>query len=275
MVEFLKYLLIGFIQGITEVFPVSSSGHLKIAKAILHLDYNEIALDVFLHLASLIAVMLFLYKPLKKVIKGSFLYLFKKQKEYKTEAKYLLFLIISTIPVVIFTIIIKLLGYDTSPVYIVGLCLVINGLMLLITKIKKLAKHKNIKDLKIKDALTIGLCQCLGIFPGISRSGSCLTGTSIVGLEKDDAANYVFMLFIPAVLGAFVLEFKDITTIFSLEEKMFPLMLGAFIVAGAVTYLAFKWLLKLIKKDKLQYFAGYCIIIGIATFIYSACNGWL
>ena len=136
MIEFIKYIIIGLIQGITEVLPVSSSGHLTIVEHMMGINNDNLAFEVFLHLASFIAVIAFLYKPLIKIIKGSFLYLFKKKKEYFLEWKYLICVIISTIPIVLFTIFIKRLGYNTSPLFVIGISLIFNAAMLfLLSKI--------------------------------------------------------------------------------------------------------------------------------------------
>ncbi len=273
MFEFIKYLIIGFIQGIAEVLPISSSGHLEVLGHMLGLSDHDLALEVFLHLASLIAVIAFLYKRLIKLVHDTWCYLFKKQKEYLEAAKYFLYIIIATIPVVLFTIVMKLIGYQTSPIYLIGISFIINALMLgLLSKIKG---HKKQSEMTFKDATIIGLFQCIGIFPGISRSGSCLNGASYRKIDKEDAANFAFMLFVPAAIGAFVLEFKDISLIFTLDQKTIACYLGAFVVATITTYLAFKFLLQIIKKGKLAYFSIYCIIIGIITIIYSVVNGWI
>ena len=177
MIEFIKYIIIGLIQGITEVLPVSSSGHLTIVEHMMGINNDNLAFEVFLHLASFIAVIAFLYKPLIKIIKGSFLYLFKKKKEYFLEWKYLICVIISTIPIVLFTIFIKRLGYNTSPLFVIGISLIFNAAMLfLLSKIKGERKKE---EITIKDALVIGLFQCFGVFPGISRSGSCICGAMV------------------------------------------------------------------------------------------------
>ena len=273
MIEFKNYTIIGFIQGITEVLPVSSSGHLKIFEYIMGINDDNLAFEVFLHLASLIAVIAFLYKPLIKIIKRSFLYFFKKKKEYFFEWKYLIFIIISTIPIVLFTILIKLLGYNTSPLFIIGISLVFNAIMLLI--LSKIKGQRKKEEMTIQDALVIGLFQCLGVFPGISRSGSCISGAMVRKIEKEEAANYAFMLFVPAVIGAFVLELGNISLIFTLDSKMISCYLASFLVSMVATFYAFKILLNLIKKGKLLYFSIYCLIIGILTFIYSSMNGWI
>ena len=273
MIEFIKYIIIGLIQGITEVLPVSSSGHLTIVEHMMGINNDNLAFEVFLHLASFIAVIAFLYKPLIKIIKGSFLYLFKKKKEYFLEWKYLICVIISTIPIVLFTIFIKRLGYNTSPLFVIGISLIFNAAMLfLLSKIKGERKKE---EITMKDALVIGLFQCLGVFPGISRSGSCISGAMVRKIEKEEAANYAFMLFVPAVIGAFVLELDNISLIFTLNSKMISCYLASFLVSMVATFYAFKILLNFIKKGKLFYFSIYCLVIGIVTFVYSSMNGWI
>lgn len=273
MIEFLKYLLLGLIQGISEVLPISSSGHLLIASHVLGVSSDNLAFEVFLHLASLIAVITFLFKPICKIVKGTWMYVFRKNQNYYFEFKYLVMLIISTIPIVVFTVIIKLLGYETSHVFIVGICLIINAILIYLTS--KIENTRRIDTMNYKDATIIGLFQCIGVFPGISRSGSCLCGTFVRKLNKEDAANYAFMLFIPAVVGAFILELSNIKAIFELEQSLLACYLASFLVSMVTTYYAFKLLLKVIKKGKISYFSIYCIIAGVLAIIYSAVNGWI
>lgn len=273
MIEFIKYILLGLLQGIAEVLPISSSGHLAIAGAIFSLQDDNLAFEVFLHLASLIAVLAFLIKPIIKLVKGCFLYVFKKNKDYAFEFKYLLFLIISTIPIVVFTIIMKLLGYDASPIYLIGICLIVNAIMLFF--LTRFVGTRKKEEMTFLDALIIGLFQCAGMFPGISRSGSCLCGAFTRKIDKTDAADYAFMLFIPSVVGAFVLEAGNIGAIFTMDSKMIPCYIATFLVAAVTTYYAFKVLLAIIKKGKLSYFSIYCVIVGIFAIVYSGLNGWI
>ena len=273
MIEFLKYLLMGFLQGIAEVLPISSSGHLAIASSILGIGDDNLAFEVFLHMASLIAVIAFLFKPICKLVKGTFIYIFKKDKTYEYDFKYILKLIVSTIPIVAFTVAIKLLGYDTSPIYAIGICLIINAIMIFV--LSNIKHNNESKEINFKDAICIGLFQCAGIFPGISRSGSSLCGAFARKIDKEEAANYAFMLFIPAVIGAFILELDNITTIFTIDSASIACYLAAFLVSMFTTYFAFKILLNIIRKGKLSYFSIYCVIVGILAIIYSACNSWI
>jgi len=267
MIEYIKYIILGIIQGITEVLPISSSGHLIIFQEIFNIQNNDLTFEIFLHLASLIAIILYLSKPIKRLIKGVFLYIIRKDKNYTTEFKYFIMLIISTIPIVIFTLIIKSLNIEFNKLFIVGICLIINSIMIYI--LNKNNGNKAINNLTYKNALYIGLFQMIGIFPGISRSGSCYLGTSLQKLNKDDSAEYSFFLFIPSVLGALVLEYKNIFSIFDLNQDMFLKYILAFVITIFTTYFAFKILMKIIRKKKLKIFSIYSLIVGILIILYS------
>ena len=270
MIEVLKYILIGLVQGLAEVLPISSSAHLIIVQELLKISEDGLTFEIFLHLASLIAVLAFLWKKFWNLLKGFCLYVFKKQKEYKTDFMYCLYIVISTIPTVIFTLALgKLVDLAASKLYVVGSLLIINAIVLFV--LSRFSGNRTKEDLTWKDALVVGLFQCGGIFPGISRSGSCLSGAFLRRVDKETAADYAFMMFIPAVVGATVLELTHISEINLVSSKIY-LYLISFIVAGLATYFAFSILLKVIRKGKLSYFSIYCLIIGLATIIYSICR---
>lgn len=272
LVELLKYILLGILQGICEVLPISSSGHLIIVSTILNIREDNLTFEVFLHLASLIAILFFLRKRIIQLVKGCFRYLFKKDKNYLNEFNYFIKLVIATIPIVLFTLILKKIGYTTSKTFVVGICLIINALMLLF-----LTKHSknNKKEITFKDALIIGLFQMFGVFPGISRSGSCLSGCFKQNIDKETAKEFSFMMFIPTVLGAFILELGNLKDILYLPQTSIACYFIAFFLAMITTYICFQFLSKIIQKNKLSYFSFYCIFIGIIVIIYSALHGWI
>ena len=266
MIKVLKYIVLGLVQGIAEVLPISSSGHLIIVENLFNAQDDNLAFEIFLHLASLIAILFFLRKKLWALIKGFCLYLVRRKEEYKLEFKYGIMVIISTIPVVIFTLLFKdLIDKVNGTLWVVGLLLMVNGVVLwTLSHIKGTRKKE---ELNYLDALVIGCGQCFGIFPGISRSGSCLCGAFTRKIEKETAADYAFILFIPAVLGATVLEFTHFSEI-SIDTSMLALYGISFIVAMVTTYFSFVLLLKVIRKGKLSWFGYYCLAIGLFTFIY-------
>ena len=265
MIEILKYIFIGLVQGFAEVLPISSSAHIIIASEFVDID-NSVAFEVFLHLASLIAVLVFLRKRLWRLIKGFCLYLFKKNKDYKLEFNYCLYIVLSTLFLVVFTLIIgDFFDFVSNTLWIVGLLLCINGFLLFfLTQIKGTRKEE---ELNYKDSIVIGLFQCLGSFPGISRSGSCLYGAYARKIDNQTAADYAFTLFVPAMVGATVLHITEISSMFT-ETSMLGYYILSFIVTLVTTYIAFKFLLAIIRKGKLNYFGYYCLAMGAAMFVY-------
>ncbi len=269
MKEIIKFLIIGIVQGLGEVLPISSSAHLIIAQEILDINSNNLTLEIFLHLASLIAIIFFLRKRLIKLIAGFVKYIFKKDKESLLEFKTGCFLIVSTIPIVLIVILFdELITKVSRNLTLIGVFLVINGFLLMI--INNINGNKTIEKMSFFDALIIGIFQCFGIMPGISRSGSCIYGAKFRKLEKEVATEYAFLLFIPAVVGATVREVNNFSNL--IVEKNLWMYLIVFGVTAIVTYLAFGILLRVIKKGKIKYFGYYCIIIGIITFLTSLIN---
>lgn len=266
IINILKYFFLGLLQGFTEVLPVSSSGHLQIASEVLNISDESVTLSVLLHIASLLAVLIYLRKELIELIKGFFGFIFKDRVNYKNQFMLAIYLCITTIILVIFTIIMKLIGFDKSPLWLVGLCLVINAIMLFC--FGKFTGNKSIYEINLKDSIVIGLFQCAGSLAGISRSGSCLCGCKVRNIEKEASAKYAFLLFVPAMVGATVLEFKDLTNLF-IDTSNLYLYIISFIVTFVTTYFAFAFLKKIINKGKITYFGIYCAIIGIVTFIYA------
>ena len=267
MVKLLKYLFIGLVQGISEVLPISSSGHLILVQYMLGIGEEGLAFEIFLHLASLFAVIFFLRKRIWKLLTGFCKFVFKKDKESKNDFMYCIYLLISTIPAVIAALFLKKY-IETSSILVVGILLLVNATMLLV--LTRFKGTKKISEMKWHNALTIGLFQCAGMFPGISRSGSCLCGAFTNKLDKEEAADYAFLLFIPAVLGAVVLDLPSIGALFTDPDIWF--ILAAFVVTLFTTYYAFKILLTIIRKGKLSYFSYYCYLVGGITIIYCLIN---
>ena len=236
IIDVIKYIILGLVQGITEVLPISSSGHLMIVNDILNIKDNSITLSVFLHVASLLAVLIYLRKELKQLIVGFFGYIFKDKQKYKSDFFLAIYLVVTTMILVIFTVIMKLIGYDSSPLWVVGVCLILNAIMILV--LGKFTGTKKLDELSLKDAVVVGLFQCAGSFAGISRSGSCLCGCNVSKIEKQASAKYAFLLFVPTMVGATVLELGNFKDLFINNENIY-LYLMSFIVTCVTTYLAF------------------------------------
>lgn len=264
IIDVLKYIVLGLVQGITEVLPISSSAHLLIFGEVLNIADDSMFLEVILHVASLIAVVFFMRHKLLSLIYGFFKYLFKKEKGYLNDFKYVCFIIISTLIVVVFTLLFKdIVDKVTTNLSIIGILLIINGISLHIFSNK--SGNRTRENMNCKDALAVGLFECMGVFPGISRSGSCLCGGLARNLDKETAADYAFILFIPACLGGLVLELVDFNV--GALDGMIALYSISFIVSLVSTYFAFKFFLKVIKSKKLSWFSVYTIILGLIVFL--------
>lgn len=239
--SYLQALILAFVQGISEFLPISSKGHLNLFQHLLGLQ-STLAFDIFLNTATLISVLFFFRKQIAYFIKN------------------LPYIIVGTLPAIFFGFILKhrLENIFSNPKILPYLFLV-TALMLLSTKFLKL------KDQKItyKTALIIGLFQSAALFPGISRSGSTIFAGLLMGLSAVEAFNFSFCLFIPASIGAIVLDLKDLTA----GGAFFtPAYLLSFLVTAIVGYFALKFLKKVLSGGQFWYFGLYLIVLSLVTF---------
>ena len=266
MIDFFKYIFLGLVQGVTEALPISSSGHLLIFKNLLNVKVDYDTLAIITNFGSLLAVIVVFRKDIIKLIKGFFNYIFKITN--LLEFRYSLLLIIACIPAGIMGLIVKkldLLNAIDNNVKIVGLSLIITSLLLY--WIKDFNYKKTDKDLKPIDALKVGLFQILGLFPGISRSGSTIVGGMYSKLSRDTAFKFSFLLYIPMSLAASVLEIKDLMSV-SLSSTLWLYYIAATITAFIFTLLVIKWFRKIVNEGKLSYFSVYCLIVGVLVVIF-------
>lgn len=269
LILIIKYIIVSIIQGIGEILPVSSSGHMIIIKTILNLNGNDLTFEIFLHFASLLAIVLFFFKKIWTMAISFFSYIFNKEKrnneEIKRNFKLTINLIIATLPAGIIGILFNdLIGEYLSSIRTIGIFLLLTSLMLFIsTKIKR---NKTINELTLIDALFIGLFQCIGILPGVSRSGSCLTGGSLRKVNQSDAAEFAFIMAIPIMLGSALVSIDEIGIALQNKDLFIPYII-AFIVTFVTTYFALKIFLKIVRKQKLTTFSIYCLIMGIVSIV--------
>ena len=244
----IQAMILGLVQGLTEFLPVSSSGHLVIFQTLLGFETPPILFDVLVHLATLTAVIIYFWKRLIKL----------SQIEIKL-------MIVGTIPAVIAGFVLEpFLEEIFSSLYIVSAGLMITATMLWVS-------HRCTKGtvvlgkISINKALLIGLFQAMAIIPGVSRSGSTVSAGLSSDLKKEDAFFFSFLLAIPAILGAGVLQLKDIQ---SFSQVVSVQNLVGFLVAAVSGVLALKLLNIVISKAKLHYFAIYCLLLSIGIIIY-------
>jgi len=201
VVELVKYIILALVQGIGEVLPISSSGHLLLIRNLLGIDSQGISVELFLHLASLLALFIYYRKTIFSLFKGVIKYVFYKNKECKRDFIFFRGMIISLIPTC-------LAGYFLDDYldcfltysFMIGIFLVLNGVNLYL--IKNRANNKKIEELSLISFFKIGLGQCLGLIPGFSRSGSALSMCYRENMDKDDSEKFTFLMLFPLVLGS-------------------------------------------------------------------------
>jgi undecaprenyl-diphosphatase len=243
----MKFFFIGILQGITEFLPVSSSGHLFILKRLLHLNENLLAFFVFLHIPTLLAVVIFLWR---KIIALLF------------EKKLILHIGIITLITGVCGLAIKhYFSNFFEAKYLVSFCLCINGVILLISG--KTHNKRSLEDIRFRDSLVLGILQGIAVFPGISRSGITIVGLLKRGFEPQEAFAFSFLMSIPAIVGAFFLEFKDLTA-----TRIMPFH-GAVSFAAAFCFgiLSLMIVKKTIIIAKFNNFGYYCLIVSLINLI--------
>lgn len=268
-------ILYGIIQGIAEFLPISSSAHLAIAQNMFgmeNLESSYFTFDILLHFGTLVAVFIVYYKDifalvpavftmLGKVFKGKF-----KLSEYTETERFVIFVIIATLPLfvgVLFKDYVEALSNYTK---IIGCILLFNGVVLFISD--KLEKGTIALDTtKPRHALFIGLCQMCALVPGLSRSGSTITGGLFMGFKRELAVKFSFIMSIPAILGANILSLADIAENPIAKSDIVPYVAGT-VAAAVVGVLAMKLLIYISKKSNFRMFSYYCWVVGILAIIF-------
>lgn len=266
IINFLKYLLLGLVQGVTEPLPISSSGHVIIFKELFKVSItDEINFNIFVNFGSFIAIIFFYRAFLKEIIIESWNYVFKKDQSGKSSFLYIIYIVIATIPAGIAGYLLKdMIDGSFSSLLSVGICLFITGLFLLF--ISGIAKYANTDKITLKTSVMMGIAQVVGLLPGISRSGSTTAIAVANKVQLEKALRFSFMMYIPISIGSLVLGIADLNT----ATTYFPGYIGAFFMSLIGTYIAIQLFFKLVKKSNLKYFGVYCLFIASIILIYLA-----
>jgi len=244
--------ILGLLQGLTEFLPVSSSGHLVLAQTILGINEPMLIFDTFLHLGTLIAVLVVFWRDIWQIIR------------HPISKQFALF-VVATIPVGIMGLLLEnIFEAHLMTVFSVCLALIVTGILLWISD--RFHGNKTIKDLSFKNALLIGAFQGVAVIPGLSRSGSTIFGSLFCGLDRQNAAKFSFILSIPAILGACGKQLIDLASSPAGLSMEFSYIIGV-AVAAVAGYLAIRFFIRLISKGKLKYFSIYCWLIAVIGLI--------
>lgn len=264
----LEALVLGLVQGLTEYLPVSSSGHLAIGSALFGIEGEEnLAFTVAVHVATVLSTLVILWKEISWIFKGLF------KGRLNDETRYVINILVSMIPIGIVGVFFK---DEVEKVFGSGLLIV--GIMLLLTAalltFSYYAKPRQKQKISIRDAFVIGVAQAAAVMPGLSRSGSTIATGLLLGNNKAKLAQFSFLMVIPPILGEALLDvmkgIKGGTEAVMGDISLIPLAVG-FLSAFVAGCFACKWMINLVKKGKLIYFAIYCGIVGTVTIISTFC----
>jgi len=258
----LEAIILGIIQGITALLPVSSSGHLELGKAILgdnSLPEESLLFTVVLHFATALSTVVVFRKEIGEILKGLF------QFQWNEEAQFSVKIILSMMPAAVIGVLFndQIEALFSKQILLVGAMLVITGLLLFLAD-----KAKNTdKNVTFTNAFIIGIAQAIAILPGISRSGATISTSVLLGIDREKAARFSFLMVVPLIFGKMAKDLLD-GGISSSTIDIMPMALGA-IAAFVAGLFACNWMIALVKKSQLKYFSYYCFAAGIAAVGYS------
>ena len=261
MSEIIEALILGIVQGLTEFLPISSSGHLEIAKVLLNddsLSTESMLVTVILHFATACATIYVFRDDILKLFKNIF------AKDDGEGRRYMILILVSMIPAVCVGLLFDefIESLFNKNILLVGSMLLVTAIFLLVSDYSKKQDGK----LTILNAFAIGLAQAIAILPGISRSGATIASSVLMGINREDAAKFSFLMVVPLIFGKMAKDVMD-GQILSQVPSIYYLIVG-FISAFVFGVIACKFMLVLVKKAKLRYFSIYCTILAVVSIIF-------
>jgi len=255
-------LILGIIQGLTEFLPVSSSGHLELAKFILgdtSLPEESLLMTIVLHGATAISTLVVFRKDVAEILTGLFRF------KWNEETRFTLKIVISMIPAGLVGVLLEdeIEGLFGGQIMLVGSMLLVTAILLLFADLAK-TTYKNVGYLH---AIIIGIAQAVAIMPGISRSGATISTSVLLKIDRSKAARFSFLMVVPLILGAMAKDLMSGSVTYH-SGQVIPLIVG-FAAAFITGILACTWMIELVKKARLSWFAAYCFVIGCIAIIYA------
>lgn len=261
----IQAIILGLIQGLTEFLPVSSSGHLELGKAIFNLQLagaDSLTFDVIVHAGTALSTIVIFRKDIANIIKGLL------KLKWNDDWKFATSIFVSMLPAAFVGLFFQdqLEVLFEGQIILVGAMLIITGLLLFLAD---RAKRTN-KKVKLSDAFIIGISQAIAILPGISRSGATISTSVLLGVDREKAARFSFLMVLPLIIGKSLLDLKSIYQgeLITANIGTAQLLIG-FLAAFVAGLFACTWMINLVKRAKLRGFAYYCFAVGIAVSIYT------
>ena len=259
----LQAIILGVVQGLTEFLPVSSSGHLQIANALLGTELNpesNLTFSLTLHAATVLSTIVVLWAEISRLLKGLF------SRTFTEEQAYILKIVISMIPIGVVGFLFKdYIEAAFSSIVVVGIMLLATSALLAFAYY---AKPRQKEVISYRDSFIIGLAQAVAVMPGLSRSGSTIATGLLLGNKKERVAQFSFLMVLPPILGNALLDI--VKGEFGGGVEALPLIAG-FVAAFVTGCVACKWMIGIVKRGKLIWFAAYCAVAGVVALIAHFC----
>jgi len=260
VMDSLTALILGIIQGLTEFLPVSSSGHLELGKAIFGVEAeSSMTFTIVVHGATVLSTIVVFYKDIGRLFKGSL------EFKWNDENRYLTKILISMIPVIFIGVFLKeeVKGFFTGNIVFVGSMLIITAVLLGLTQMIKSGNKK----IPFSNAFLIGIAQALAVLPGISRSGATISTGLLLKNSRDEVTRFSFLMVLIPIIGANLMDILSGDMANETSVGIAPLIIG-FIAAFISGLIACKWMLRIVRKGKLIWFALYCLVVGILAIVF-------
>jgi undecaprenyl-diphosphatase len=257
--DIFESIILGAVQGLTEFLPVSSSGHLQLAREVMGVEITEsLAFDVTLHAATVLSTIVVLWHEIWRLLKGAFVF----SGKINEEQSYILKIVISMIPIGVVGVLCKdYIDQISGNMWVVGAMLLCTALLLTFAYY---AKPRQKQTISYRDSLIIGIAQACATMPGLSRSGTTIATGLLLGNKKESVAQFSFLMVLPPILGSALLDV--VKGDFGGGVELAPLIAG-FVTAFITGALACKFMLEIVKRGKLIWFAVYCALAGMVSIV--------
>ncbi|PSL43282.1 undecaprenyl-diphosphatase [Salsuginibacillus halophilus] len=265
--SFFEAVLFGLVQGLTEFLPISSTAHIVILQLTFGYTFPGLSFEILLHLSSIAAVLVYFHRDVRSLVVSAFRYLFLRDAAAKPGALLCVYLIVATGVTAVFGLLLKPLVENSmkTPLFVAGALLVTAAALVVIDK--KAAGTRTEAAMTARDAWWIGLGQTLAVLPGISRSGATLLTALALGIERDTAVRFSFLLALPVILGSTVLALEDLQSTAFAAHGWAPLA-TALVTAFCFSLLSIAWLIRWVRRQKLVYFAVYCAALAVVVLVF-------
>ncbi|MGW8315909.1 MAG: undecaprenyl-diphosphate phosphatase [Bacteroidales bacterium] len=255
-------LILGLIQGLTEFLPVSSSGHLEIGKVLLHVEMTEnLTFTVLVHFATVLSTITVFFSEIRNLFKGMLAFRWNQETQYVSK------ILLSMIPVLFVGVFFQeeVEQLFTGNLKLVGGALLVTSLLLISTQLVK----SGTKKIPFVDALIIGIAQAAAVIPGISRSGATISTGLLLKNDRSEIARFSFLMVLIPIIGAAILDILSISSESTNNSLPVSSLILGFLAAYISGVLACSWMIRLVKRGNLYWFAIYCAVIGILSIVFS------